>query len=260
MRILLSNDDGIFAPGLAALHAALGGLGERTVVAPASGRSAVGHGITLHKPLIVQHVPSTGPEEFTGISVDGNPADCVKLAIRRLLARPPELVCTGINAGANVGINVFYSGTVAAAAEAAMLGVPAVAFSADTSGGEVDYARVGRLCRGVLDRLLAAGLDGGTLVNVNVPALGPTEPAIRVAPQSGVEIEDVYHRVTDEAGREGYHLGAEYAFDDHAEHTDVALLAAGCITVTPLQVDMTDHARLEQLRTAEAGVEGAAGP
>ena len=128
MRILLSNDDGILAPGLAALHAAAKHFGEVTVIAPRSARSASGHSITIHKPLIVQHVPPNGPEKFAGISVDGSPADCVRLAIRRLLSEPPDLVCTGINAGANVGVNVFYSGTVAGAAEAAMLGIPAVAF------------------------------------------------------------------------------------------------------------------------------------
>jgi len=255
VRILLSNDDGILAPGLAALHAALRDLGELTVIAPESGRSAVGHGITVHKPLIVQHVPPNGPEEFAGISVDGNPADCVRLAVRTLLAHPPQLVCTGINAGANVGINVFYSGTVAAAAEAAMLGLPGVAFSADTSGGEVDYPRAAAVCRSVLDRLLAAGLRGGELINVNVPVLGKEAPPVRVAPQSRVEIEDTYEAITDENGRQGYHLGSEYAFAEHGVATDVALLAAGCITVTPLRVDMTDHARLDALRVVEAGAD-----
>jgi 5'-nucleotidase len=201
---------------------------------------------------MVQHVPPNGPEEFTGISVDGNPADCVKLAVRTLLAHRPQLVCTGINAGANVGINVFYSGTVAAAAEAAMLGLPAVAFSADTSGGEVNYARAAALCRRVLDRLLDTGLQDGELINVNVPVLGEGQPPVRVAPQSRVEIEDTYEAVTDENGRKGYHLGSEYAFVEHGEGTDVALLAAGCVTVTPLRVDMTDHARLDALHALEA--------
>jgi 5'-nucleotidase len=145
MRILLSNDDGILAPGLAALHAAVRDLGEATVVAPSSPQSAAGHSITLKTPLVVHRVQvGDGEASFWGSSVDGRPADCVRLAVRKLLGRWPDVVLSGINAGANVGVNVFYSGTVAAAAEAAMLGIPAVALSAgyEDSDDAIDYPRV----------------------------------------------------------------------------------------------------------------------
>ena len=248
MYILLSNDDGIFAPGLAALHAGLKGLAEITVIAPQSGQSAAGRSITLQEPLVVQHVPLNGTEEFAGISVDGRPADCVRLAIRNLLARQPDLVCTGINAGANVGINVFYSGTVAGAAEAAMFGIPAVAFSADTSGGVIDYPRASRLCRWILQRLLDAGLSSGDLINVNLPALQPgRRPQVRIAPQATVEMQDTYHHRLDEQGRETYRLGDDFGFASKSEGCDVDLLEAGYITITPLQVDMTDHGKLSRL-------------
>src|SRR5262249_20143736 len=127
MRILLTNDDGITAPGLVAIYRELVNLGEVHVVAPESVQSASGHGITLKSPLLTSQV--NVDDVFTGIAVDGRPADCVKLAINQILPAAPDLVISGINSGANVGINVIYSGTVAAAIEAAFLGVPSIAFS-----------------------------------------------------------------------------------------------------------------------------------
>jgi len=255
MRILLSNDDGILAPGLAALHGAMGDLGEVTVVAPSSPQSAAGHSITLKQPLVVNRIQvNDSHEPFWGNSVDGRPADCVRLAVRKLLAEWPDLVLSGINAGANVGVNVFYSGTVAAAAEAAMLGIPAVAFSAghDKSADEIDYARAAALCRWVLDRLLAAGLKRGDLINVNIPTLGPGRPVgVRVVPQSTSELDDIYHQAVDSMGRDTYRLGESYSFARHCENTDAACLADGYVTITPLQVDMTLHSRVAQLAESD---------
>ncbi|MBL7134293.1 MAG: 5'/3'-nucleotidase SurE [Phycisphaerae bacterium] len=255
MRILLSNDDGILAPGLAALHAVMGDLGETTVVAPSSPQSAAGHSITLKQPLVVHRIQvSDSDGSFWGNSVDGRPADCVRLAVRKLLAQWPDLVLSGINAGANVGINVFYSGTVAAAAEAAMLGIPAVAFSAgyDRSPDEIDYARAGRICRWVLDRLLAARLKRGDLINVNIPKLSPGRPVgVRVVPQSTSELDDIYHQDVDSMGRDSYRLGDNYSFTRHYDNTDVACLADGYVTITPLQVDMTLHDRMNQLAESD---------
>jgi len=249
MRILLSNDDGILAPGLSALRRAVADLGEVAVVAPESPQSAAAHSITLKALLTVRQVRlGDRGESFTGMSVDGRPADCVRLAVRKLLTAPVDLVLSGINAGANVGVNVFYSGTVAAAAEAAMLGLPAVAFSAAETGEQIDFARLARLCRAVLDELLAAGLAGGQLVNVNIPALGPDLPrGVRVVPQSAAGVEDIYHRHEHPQGLEAYKLGDEYNFIGTELASDVACLAEGYITVTPLKVDMTDHARLAEL-------------
>lgn len=261
MRILLSNDDGILAPGLAALYAAVADIGQVQVVAPESPQSAAGHSITLADPLCVRTVHVGGPEGLTGISVDGRPADCVRLAIKKLLDTPPDLVLSGINAGANVGINVFYSGTVAAAAEAAMCGIPAVAFSAALSGfgqdarAEVDFPRIGCLCRWVLSRLLEQGLTGRDLINVNVPVLeadAGIPRGVRVVRQSTAGLADVYHHHVDHNGQETYRLGDEYGFVEAGRESDVTSLAEGFITVTPLHVDMTDHRRLERLRTCAA--------
>jgi 5'-nucleotidase len=204
MRILLSNDDGVDAPGLAALRSAVQDLGDVTVVAPASAQSAAGHAITVYGPLEVRRLagvsltaarggrrtPAPGahgpPAEaenaarggFPAIAVDGRPADCVRLAIRNLLPQEPELILSGINHGANVGINVFYSGTVAAAAEGAMFGIPAIALSAALDeDGQVDYARAASLCRWVIGRLWEMGLTRGDLFNVNVPPLTGKRPS-----------------------------------------------------------------------------------
>jgi 5'-nucleotidase len=197
----------------------------------------------------------------------------VRLAIRNLLPQPPELVLAGVNAGANVGINVFYSGTVAAAAEGAMMGIPSVAFSAAMTSGEVDFARAAKLCRWVLDRLLASGLGSGELINVNIPELAgkrgqapisnqsgaeirmddeigasPHFPrGVRVVPQSTAGIDDEYVRDAN-LGGECYRLGEKYGFFHHEGESDVVALAEGYITVTPLHVDMTRHERLAKLK------------
>ena len=255
MRILISNDDGILAPGLAALRACAADLGDVTIVAPDSPQSAAGHAITLSNPLTVQEVHvGDGDSGFDALSVDGRPADCVRLAIRNLMDAPPELVLTGINAGANVGVNVFYSGTVAAAAEAVMCGIPAVAFSAQITGGMVDFSRCGRLCRWVLDGLLAAGLSGGEVVSVNVPELNGEQPkGIRVCRQSTAELDDVYSLEDSRAGERTYRISESYGFGPTGADTDVAYLEAGCITVTPLHVDMTHHGHLPSLGQIDWG-------
>src|SRR3954452_24839017 len=169
MLILLTNDDGIRHPGLVAMYRQLVTLGEVHVVAPETVQSATGHGITVATPLLTDKVNVQGV--FTGTSVDGRPADCVKLAISQILPRQPDLVISGINSGANVGINVIYSGTVAAAIEAAFLGLPSIALSLYLRKDiETDYKLAARRSMGVIEQLLAAGLKSGQVVSVNLPA------------------------------------------------------------------------------------------
>jgi len=247
MKILISNDDGILAPGLAALHDVVADLGEVTVVAPESAQSAAGHSITLKHPLLVQRIRLGGTPGFEGISVDGQPADCVRLAIHKLLDEPPDLVLSGINVGANVGINVLYSGTVAAAAEGAMCDLPAVAFSARLRD-EADFPRIARLCRWVLDRLFEGGLQRGEVINVNIPALGPGCPrGLRVMRQSTAGLQEDYRLHDGGDGREAYLLAEGFGFAPGRKDTDVEAVADGYITVTPLHVDMTDHKRMAEL-------------
>src|SRR3954470_14263973 len=157
MLILLTNDDGIRHPGLVAMYRELTKLGEVHVVAPETVQSATGHGVTLSTPLLTDRV--TVEDTFTGISVDGRPADCVKLAIAQLLPRAPDLVISGMNSGANVGINVIYSGTVAAAIEAAFLGTPAIADSLLlTVDIPLNFAKAARHAREAIEKVIAAGL------------------------------------------------------------------------------------------------------
>src|SRR3954453_6246913 len=174
MLILLTNDDGINAPGIIAMWRELVKLGEVHVVAPETVQSASGHGITLTTPLLTS--PVAIENGFTGIAVDGRPADCVKLAVAKLLPRQPDLVISGINAGANVGINVIYSGTVAAAIEAAFLGLPSIAVSLHLKPDRpTDYARTAGFALQTIQEILAAGLRPGQVASVNLPPLNPDE-------------------------------------------------------------------------------------
>src|SRR5438309_3896367 len=167
MLSLLTNDDGIRQPGLVAMYRELTRLGDVHVVAPETVQSATGHGVTLSTPLLTDRV--TVEDTFTGTSVDGRPADCVKLAVSQLLPRQPDLVISGINSGANVGINVLYSGTVAAAVEAAFLGLPAIALSLYLRKEiETDYDAAAARSMKVIRQILDAGLNPGQVVSVNL--------------------------------------------------------------------------------------------
>src|SRR5690349_11196947 len=168
MLILLTNDDGIRHPGLVAMYRELTRLGEVHVVAPETVQSATGHGVTLNTPLLTDRV--TVEDTFTGVAVDGRPADCVKLAVSQILPRQPDLVISGINSGANVGINVIYSGTIAAAIEAAFLGLPSIALSLYLRNDiPADYPRAAVFGRQAVERILQAGLKPGQVATVNVP-------------------------------------------------------------------------------------------
>lgn len=246
MRILLSNDDGILAPGLAAMREELLELGEVAVVAPASVQSATGHGITLRGPLAVERVHVQ--DSFFGYSVDGRPADCVKLAVTHLLDAPPDLVVSGINDGSNTGIHVLYSGTVAAAAEGALLGFPAVAVSMER-GQERDFRRAAKIALPIIRSLLARGLGPGRLVSLNLPDLAPGLPrGIRVVPQSTCGMEDSFARFSGPDGRD-YYWFAEGRFKlSEPAGNDMDALREGYVAVTPLHFDMTHHALLSELR------------
>jgi 5'-nucleotidase len=242
MNILLVNDDGILAPGLAALHEAVRELGTVSVVAPDSPQSAAARSITLHVPMVCQQVHVDG--RFWGTGVGGRPADCVKLAVRELLGQRPDLVLSGINAGANVGVNIFYSGTVAAAAEGALLGIPSVAFSLQ-GGGEMDFRRAAGHCRWVLQRLLEGVLQPGELVNVNIPMLGGPRPCgVKVVPQSTAAITESYSRKDGPDGQAVFQLREHFDYGPEQSETDVTALEEGYITVTPLKSDLTDRLRM----------------
>jgi 5'-nucleotidase len=249
MHILLTNDDGIFAPGLAALYRQLVRLGDVTVVAPADSQSGTSHSVTFFGPLACTPVEIGGL--FKGFGVYGSPADCVKLAHLELCKDPIDLVVAGINNGANVGINVYYSGTVAAAMEAAFLRIGSVALSL-AAESDMDFDKAAEIGVGVLTRLMP--LQSGNVINVNIPRLSQGAPrGVCVVPQATGGFHEYYIPKTDSRIGTCYQL----AGGDHrpeAEPTDTTALAEGFITVTALLADMTDRDRTAALKTYFDGV------
>jgi len=247
VRILITNDDGIAAPGIEALWLAVRDLGEVTVVAPDTERSAVGHAITLAEPLRV--AAFTGPGGLTGHAVSGTPADCVKIAVRAILSQPPDLVLSGINQGANLGTNLLYSGTVSAATEAAMLGLPAAAFSLADRHYH-DFSAAAAFARRLALEIGSRGLPRGISLNVNVPPL-PAE-AIRgtaLTRQGRVRVLEWFDRRNDPRDRHYYWMVGERLEDESESGSglDDAAVAAGFISVTPINFDLTDESMLEAL-------------
>jgi 5'-nucleotidase len=259
MLILLTNDDGITAPGLVAMYRELltlrgpdGTPAEVQVVAPATVQSAAGHGITIAVPLLTSRVTVEGL--FTGVAVEGRPADCVKVAVARILPREPDLVVSGMNMGANVGINVIYSGTVAAAIEAAFLGLPSVAVSLYLRDDvPADYPRAAVFARRAIEQCLAAGLTGGQCVTINVPPTraGEAPNGIKVVRQCTRAWVDTYEERTDPRGRSYYWNSSVFTLGETESDTDVAALRDGYVTVTPLQFDLTQHLQLREWKDRE---------
>lgn len=258
MRILLTNDDGIAAPGIVAMHDALEGLGDVTVVAPKTVQSATSHGITYHAPLMTSRVRVT--PTMGGVAVDGRPADCVKLALTNLFPEMfgpgarPDLVISGMNSGANCGINVIYSGTVAAAIEAAFLGVPAIAVSLLIGGGQADYKTAAAHARRAIDAVLAAGdLAPHECLSINIPKTlqgDPDAPRPRdlvVCPMNVHGLVDKYERRESPDGAP-YYWASGHGLDFRSTDpgTDVHELLAGRITLTPLHFDLTHAPGLDR--------------
>ena len=243
MRILLTNDDGIFAPGLAALYKELVKLGSVTVVAPADSRSCSSHSITLNRPFVCNKIDINGC--FSGFSVEGSPADCVKLACMQLCKDPIDLVVAGLNSGANIGINAYYSGTVAAAMEAAFLKIPAVAVSL-AAEENMDFEAAAKYCAEILKKLMP--IASGDVVNINIPCLSKGKPkGIRVVPQSTEGFDEYYVRLQNEQGQPAFQLAAG-AHRHEESPADTTSLADGFITITAFAIGLTDHAKTSRLR------------
>ncbi len=246
MFILLTNDDGIRAPGIVAMWRELTKLGEVQVVAPETVQSASGHGITIDAPILTSRVTIDGA--FTGIAVDGRPADCVKVAVGNLLPRQPDLVVSGLNSGVNVGINVIYSGTVAAAIEAAFLGLPSIATSLMLRNDvTTDFAHGARLARETIEQILKVGIKPRQVVSVNIPPLrsGEAPTGTKVVRQCTRPWVDTYERRTNPRGRDYYWNSSIFMLGESEADTDVAGIRDGYITVTPLQFDLTHHTMLK---------------
>ncbi len=307
VNILLTNDDGIRAPGILAMHEAItlgtpqhpGALGGASTsvltVAPLTVQSATSHGITFHAPVMTREELLPHERDLpgqrdnpTGIAVDGRPADCVKIAVSSLWpdrfgkGSKPDLVISGMNAGANCGINVIYSGTVAAAIEGAFLGIPSIAVSLRMGRGRPRFDLAAARARHVLERIIAArALKPYEILSINIPttedpptttigaqpaglagvarhdpaAGDPTKmPPIHVCPMNVHGLIDKYERRVSPMG-EVYYWAAGHGLDFHATElgSDVDLLMQGCITVTPLKFDLTQHATVEAWRERLSG-------
>jgi 5'-nucleotidase len=248
MRILLTNDDGIYAPGLRALRTELQKLGTVTVVAPATEQSAAGHSVTLLTPVLVNEVYEDDGTTLVGWAVEGRPADCVKLALLELLKEPPDVIVSGMNAGSNAGINVLYSGTVAAAIEGAFYKHTAIAVSLEYEKRIYDFPTAAKYARQVVEQILAQRPATGSLFNVNIPVLerGPIR-GVRVLPQNVTPYTEKFDRRVNPRGRTYFWASPEFSCPEPHPDTDVDALNESYITVTPLQFDLTDHARLQTM-------------
>ena len=245
MKILITNDDGIYADGLCGLYFALKEEHEVYIVAPEVERSAVGHAITIHYPLRVREVRRG--KFFWGYAVSGTPADCVKLAIYELIG-PVDLVISGINRGPNVGINVLYSGTVSAATEAKILGYNGIAVSIDAYEN-IDYCFASYFIARFIKELDKLPLDLPFCLNINIPHLNPHQiKGIKFVRQSTARLKEFFEKRLDLHGKIYYWQGAE-EHTETDEETDVVALKKGYITITPIQFDLTSYKDLNRLLT-----------
>jgi len=242
MHILLTNDDGAFAPGIAAIHKRLVRMGKVTVVAPSEAKSGASHSISL-TPLSFKELDTASG--FTGYSVDGTPADCVKLAVMELVKEPIDLVISGINRGANVGIDVCYSGTVAAAVEAAFYNIASIALSAAYEEN-IDFEMVADYCFNVIEKLLP--LDKRDVVNVNIPRLSQGRPkGVKITAQGVNGYDENYTVSVNKQLRKFYKFNYGAHREKGSDNIDVTSLLKGFITVTELHFDMTDYKKNKRL-------------
>lgn len=247
MKILVTNDDGIYSTGIAALAEALKEIAEVIVVAPSEEQSAVGHGITMKYPLRVFNYHKNG--NFFGYAVEGTPADCVKMGIRNIMGESPDLVISGINHGSNTAINIIYSGTVSAAREAAIMDVPAIAISV-TSHEAKDFRYAGKVAKYLAQKITKFDLPRGTLINVNVPNLPEEEIAgILLTKQSKAKWDDIYEKRTDPFGKDYYWLTGKLVEIENENHTDQNAIKNKYVSVTPIHFDLTDYDTYEKMKS-----------
>ncbi len=246
-RILLTNDDGIYSKGIYALWEAMNEIGEVTVLAPNTEKSAVGHAVTISDPLRIE--PYSRHENFKGYALNGTPADCVKIAIGSFLDKVPNIIVSGINAGSNMGTNILYSGTVSAAAEGTMLGVPSIAFSLNTfntDNYELSKEVAIKMTKSVLDH----GLPNGTLLNVNIPKCEISEcQGYKITSQGDEYFLDDLQKREDPRGRIYYWMSGKIVNNDTSNEQDGYAIANNWVSVTPIQYKLTDHKFIDDLKS-----------
>ena len=238
--ILVTNDDGITSPGIAALVHAVRTLGNVVVVAPDSPQSAMGHAITVAKPLRLDEIKLF--KDIPCYQTSGTPADCIKLAVAKVLHKKPDLVVSGINHGSNSSISVIYSGTMSAAVEASIEGIPSIGFSLIEYSHEADMEASGKVARHISKMVLENGLPQGTSLNVNIPYVKFDEmKGIRICRQAHAKYEEEFDERKDPHGRKYYWMVGNFLNLDHGDDTDEWALAHNFISVVPVQYDMTAH-------------------
>jgi 5'-nucleotidase len=246
LNILVSNDDGIDAPGIYALVQEMKKIGDVTVVAPDKQQSAVGHAITMNYPLRVKEFKKNG--KFFGYAVQGTPADCVKLAVRAVLKRTPDLVVSGVNHGSNTAISIIYSGTVSAATEGTILGIPSIAISL-TTYAPADFRYPAQLARKLAVLIGKRGLPPGTLLNVNVPPLKPKNiKGVLITRQGKAVWNDTFDLRRDPNNREYYWLTGGLEKVDTDLEFDEAAVQNNYVSVTPIHYDLTDYKMFETMK------------
>jgi 5'-nucleotidase len=244
--ILVTNDDGITAPGLKALAEAMTKIGEVVVVAPDSPQSGMGHAITLNKPLRLDQV-----DVFKGIKAwqsSGTPVDCVKLAVNKVLKRKPDLCVSGINHGSNSSINIIYSGTMSAAMEGAFEGIPSIGFSLSNYSLKADFQASMHFAELIARNILKSGLPEQTLLNVNIPDLGLKKiKGIRICRQAHAKWDEEFDERTDPNKRKYYWLTGKFQNLDRSDDTDEWALENGYVSIVPVQFDFTAHHAISHL-------------
>ncbi|TCJ17775.1 5'/3'-nucleotidase SurE [Flaviaesturariibacter flavus] len=247
--ILVTNDDGVTAPGIQNLVEAIRDLGKVVVVAPDKPQSGMGHAITIGVPLRLHRVHYFG--DIEAYQCTGTPVDCVKLAVDKVLHHKPDICISGINHGANHSINVIYSGTMSAAVEAAIESIPAVGFSLLDYSLEADFTAARRYVRQIVEQMLQAPPDKHTVLNVNFPIATPEEiRGIKLCRQAYAKYEEDFLERTDPHGRKYYWLTGEFINFDEGTDTDVWALANNYVSVVPVQFDLTHYKQKQQLESS----------
>lgn len=247
--ILVTNDDGITAPGVRTLIRVMRTLGDVVVVAPDSPQSGMGHAITINSTLYVEKVVIDDGEQEE-YSCSGTPADCVKLAVNEILDRRPDLCVSGINHGSNSSINVIYSGTMSAALEAGIEGIPAIGFSLLDYNWNADFEHCVPFVETIAKNVLEHGLQDGVVLNVNLPKLEKSQiKGIKVCRQARANWKEEFDKRTNPMGRDYYWLSGKFVNLDHGEDTDEWALENGYVSLVPVQFDLTAHHTIQNLNT-----------
>lgn len=249
---MVTNDDGINAPGIRALIDVMITLGDVCVVAPDSPQSGMGHAITINEAIYVNKINHSDVDNLVEYSCSGTPVDCVKVAVNEILERKPDLCVSGINHGSNSSINVLYSGTMSAAIEAGTLGIPAIGFSLQDFSVDADFNPSKKYVKTITEQALKNGMAKGVVLNVNIPKLNTPEiRGIKVCRQANAHWNGIFHKRTNPLGRDYYWLTGEFINQDKGDDTDVWALEQGYVSVVPTQFDMTAHHVINELNNWE---------